>query len=99
MFTKLPPTRLRNALREMFRVLRPGACSCSRFGQLAESPELEGVLRVSRGLPRAVFLRRYLEDDLAAILAELGFFAVTTEPHLVGRLVFARMPERSSPEA
>jgi ubiquinone/menaquinone biosynthesis C-methylase UbiE len=93
MFHELPRNARRNAVREMFRVLRPGGLVVLEdSAQVAESPELEGVLR---GFPKEFhepFYADYLGDDLAGILDEIGFVNVTTEAHLVAKVVVASRP-------
>lgn len=93
MFHELPRNARRNVVREMFRVVRPGGLVVLEdSAQLAESPALEGVLQ---GFPQEFhepFYADYLEDDLAAVLADVGFTQVTTEAHLVAKVVIARRP-------
>jgi ubiquinone/menaquinone biosynthesis C-methylase UbiE len=93
MFHELPRNARRNAVREMFRVLRPGGLLVLEdSAQLVESPELESVLRGFPAEFHEPFYADYLEDDLAAILRETGFAAVATEAHLVAKVVVARRP-------
>ena len=90
MFHELPRNARRNVVREMLRVVRPGGLVVLEdSAQISESPELEGVLR---GFPQEFhepFYADYLEDDLAALLAEVGFRVQATQPHLVAKVVIA----------
>ena len=77
MFHELPRNARRNVVREMFRVVRPGGLVVIEdSAQLAESPELEGVLRDFPAEFHEPFYADYLEDDLAGILRECGFVDV-----------------------
>jgi ubiquinone/menaquinone biosynthesis C-methylase UbiE len=91
MFHELPRNARRNAVREMLRVVRPGGLVVLEdSAQLSESPELAPVLH---GFPQEFhepFYEDYLEDDLGALLAEVGFTVETTEPQLVSKVVIAR---------
>jgi ubiquinone/menaquinone biosynthesis C-methylase UbiE len=93
MFHELPRNARRNVVREMFRVVRPGGLVVLEdSAQLSESPQLAPVLH---DFPREFhepFYEDYLEDDLASVLAEVGFDAISTEPHLVAKVVIARRP-------
>jgi len=93
LFHELPRNARRNVVREMMRVLRPGGLLVIEdAAQLADSSELAEALQ---SFPREFhepFFRDYLEDDLAAILTEVGFPAPTAETHLVARVVSARRP-------
>jgi len=93
MFHELPRNARRNVVREMFRVVRPGGLVVIEdSAQVSESPELASVLR---GFPRDFhepFYEDYLEDDLGALLAQVGFDVQATESHLVAKVVFARRP-------
>ena len=93
MFHELPRNARRNAIREMFRVVRPGGLVVIEdSAQLAESPQLASVLH---GFPREFhepFYEDYLADDLAAVLSEAGLEVAEVEPHLVAKVVVARRP-------
>lgn len=93
MFHELPRNARRNVVREMFRVVRPGGLVVIEdSAQLAESPQLDGVLQ---NFPREFhepFYEDYLEDDLAAILTECGFSVEETQAQLVAKVVFGRKP-------
>jgi len=93
MFHELPRNARRNVVREMLRVVRPGGLVVVEdSAQVSESPELADVLH---GFPREFhepFYADYLEDDLGAMLGEIGFVGVSTEPHLVAKIVRARKP-------
>jgi ubiquinone/menaquinone biosynthesis C-methylase UbiE len=93
MFHELPRNARRNVVREMLRVVRPGGLVVIEdSAQLSESAELESVLR---GFPREFhepFYADYLEDDLGALLEEVGFGQVGTEPHLVAKVVIGTKP-------
>jgi SAM-dependent methyltransferase len=93
MFHELPRNARRNAVREMFRVVKPGGLVVIEdSAQPAESPELEGVLRNFPVEFHEPFYADYLEDDLAGILRECGFVDVRTESHLVAKVVIATRP-------
>jgi len=93
MFHELPRNARRNVVREMLRVVRPGGLVVLEdSAQTSESPELAGVLR---GFPKDFhepFYADYLEDDLGALLDEVGFDIKATEPHLVAKVVLATRP-------
>jgi len=91
LFHELPRNARRNVVREMFRVVRPGGLVVIEdSAQLSDSPTLAGALM---NFPREFhepFYADYLGDDLAAVLAEIGFDVVSSEPHLVAKVVVAR---------
>ncbi len=93
MFHELPRNARRNAVREMLRVLRPGGLVVLEdSAQPSESPELAPVLH---GFPREFhepFYEDYLDDDLGALLREVGFAVDAVEPHLVAKVVVAHRP-------
>lgn len=93
MFHELPRNARRNVVREIARVVRPGGLVVLEdSAQVSESPELADVLR---GFPREFhepFYADYLEDDLGALLREVGLEVMDTEPHLVAKVVIARRP-------
>ena len=80
-------------VRELFRVVRPGGLVVLEdSAQLAESAELEAVLRQFPRDFHEPFYADYLEDDLAAVLAAHGFEVIAIEPHLVAKVVVALRP-------
>jgi ubiquinone/menaquinone biosynthesis C-methylase UbiE len=93
MFHELPRNARRNVVREMLRVVRPGGLVVLEdSAQVSESPELAAVLH---GFPREFhepFYADYLEDDLGALLAEVGFDVRSTEPQLVAKVVVGAKP-------
>ncbi|CAN5641249.1 class I SAM-dependent methyltransferase [soil metagenome] len=93
MFHELPRNARRNVMREMLRVVRPGGLVVLEdSAQVSDSPELADVLRNFPVEFHEPFYADYLEDDLARILAEVGFNEVRTESHLVAKVVAARRP-------
>ncbi|MCA9680257.1 MAG: class I SAM-dependent methyltransferase [Kofleriaceae bacterium] len=93
LFHELPRNARRNVVREMFRVLRPGGLVVVEdSSQHADSPEIAAVLAGFPATYHEPFYREYLEDDLAGLLAEVGFEPVSSEPHLVAKVVVARKP-------
>ena len=93
LFHELPRNARRNVARELMRVVKPGGLVVIEdSAQLAESGELERVLREFPAEFHEPFYRDYLSDDLAALLAEVGFEDVATEAHLVAKVVTARRP-------
>ncbi len=93
MFHELPRNARRNVMREMLRVVRPGGLVVIEdSAQVSESPELADVLRNFPVEFHEPFYADYLEDDLAGILAEVGFTNVRTESHLVAKVVVATRP-------
>ena len=93
MFHELPRNARRNVVREMFRVVRPGGLVVIEdSAQLSESPQLASVLQ---GFPEEFhepFYADYLEDDLGALVEEIGFARSSTRPHLVAKVVVAHRP-------
>jgi ubiquinone/menaquinone biosynthesis C-methylase UbiE len=93
LFHELPRNARRNVARELFRVVRPGGLVVIEdSAQLVESGEIETPLRQFPKDFHEPFYADYLEDDLAALFAEVGFIVDTTEPHLVAKVVTARRP-------
>jgi hypothetical protein len=77
----------------MFRVVRPGGLVVLEdSAQVSESPELESVLRNFPQEFHEPFYADYLEDDLGALLGEIGFDVRATEPVLVAKVVTATRP-------
>ena len=93
MFHELPRNARRNAVAEMFRVVKPGGLVVIEdSAQLSESPQLAPVLH---DFPREFhepFYEDYLGDDLHALLGEAGFETISTQAHLVAKVVIARRP-------
>lgn len=93
LFHELPRNARRNVVREMFRVVSPGGLVVIEdSAQLADSGVIEHALRNFPAEFHEPFYADYLEDDLAQLLAECGFVDVTSESHLVARVVSARRP-------
>lgn len=88
LFHELPRNTRRHVARELLRVLRPGGLLVIEdSAQLADSEEIATALHE---FPRE--FHDYLGDDLAALLAEVGFSVESSETHLVAKVVTARRP-------
>ncbi|MBX3025303.1 class I SAM-dependent methyltransferase [bacterium] len=95
LFHELPSDARRRVAEEMFRVVKPGgAVVVCDSAQLADSREIEPVLRHFPAAYHEPYYKGYLRDDLAALLAEAGFAVESSEPHLVSKVVVARRPRR-----
>ena len=93
LFHELPRNTRRQVAREMFRVVRPGGLLVIEdSAQLSESAEIGNALRAFPGEFHEPFYADYLEDDLAALLAEVGFEVESSEPQFVAKVVIARRP-------
>ncbi len=93
LFHELPRNARRRVVAELFRVLRPGGLLVIEdSAQPGESPELAAVLADFPTEFHEPFYRDYLEDDLAALVAERGFVVDDVEPHLVAKVVTAHKP-------
>ncbi len=93
LFHELPPDARRRVAREVWRVLAPGGrFVVSDSAQLADSPELEEVLRSFPAAYHEPYYKSYLRDDLSALLRESGFEIESAEPHFVSVVVVARKP-------
>lgn len=93
LFHELPRNTRRTVARELFRVVRPGGLLVIEdSAQLVESSEIASALRAFPGEFHEPFYNDYLEDDLAALLAEAGFTVESVEPQLVAKVVVARRP-------
>ena len=93
LFHELPRNARRNVVREMFRVLKPGGLIVLEdSAQLSESAEIASALREFPREFHEPFYADYLEDDLAALLGEVGFLQGTSQAHLVAKVVDTRRP-------
>jgi SAM-dependent methyltransferase len=93
LFHELPRNARRNVVRELFRVVRPGGIVVIEdSAQLVESAEIATALQAFPGEFHEPFFADYLEDDLAGLLAEVGFEIDSSEPHFVAKVVVARRP-------
>jgi ubiquinone/menaquinone biosynthesis C-methylase UbiE len=93
LFHELPRNTRRAVAREMLRVVRPGGLVVIEdSAQLAESAEIASALRAFPAEFHEPFYADYLEDDLAALLREVGFEVESIEPHFVAKVVVARRP-------
>ena len=59
---------------------------------LTESAEIGSALRSFPGEFHEPFYADYLQDDLAALLCEVGFAIESAEPQFVAKVVAARRP-------
>jgi len=92
-FHELPRNARRNVVREMLRVVKPGGLLVIEdSAQLSESGEIGSALRQFPLDFHEPFYADYLEDDLAALVGEIGFESASTETHLVAKVVIARRP-------
>lgn len=93
LFHELPRNARRRVVAEMLRVVKPGGVIVIEdSAQQSDSPELMAVLS---NFPREFhepFYADYLEDDLAALLREVGAVEVSAEPMMVAKVVTARRP-------
>ncbi len=93
LFHELPSNARRNVAREMFRVVRPGGLVVIEdSAQLSDSAEIGTALREFPREFHEPFYEKYLDDDLAAMLREVGFVVESTEAHLVAKVVVAHRP-------
>lgn len=94
MFHELPRPTRRKVARELLRVLRPGGLLVVEdSAQLADSAEIETALHEFPRDFHEPFYEDYLEDDLAAMFAEVGFSVESTDTHLVAKVVIAQKPD------
>ena len=93
MFHEMPINARRNALAEMFRVLKPGGLLVLEdSAQLSDSAHMEGVLRAFPQDFHEPFYNNYLEHCLGDLTRDAGFELESMETHLVSKVVVARKP-------
>ena len=93
LFHELPRRARRNVAREMFRVVRSGGLVVIEdSAQIAESTDIASALRQFPRDFHEPYYAEYLDDDLAALLREVGFTVTASESHLVARVVVAKKP-------
>jgi ubiquinone/menaquinone biosynthesis C-methylase UbiE len=93
LFHELPRNARRNVVREMLRVVKPGGLVVIEdSAQPSESPDLAAVLHGFPAEFHEPFYEDYLEDDLGALLEEIGFVDVATQQALVAKVVVATRP-------
>ncbi len=91
LFHELPRNARRNVARELFRVVRPGGLVVIEdSAQLVESAELAAPLHAFSGEFHEPFYNDYLQDDLAALLGDVGFQVESADPQFVAKVVVAR---------
>ncbi len=90
LFHELPRNARRAVLRELFRVVKPGGLVVIEdSAQLADSAAIATALREFPREFHEPFYADYLEDDLAAVLREVGFAVTSSDAHMVARVVVA----------
>jgi ubiquinone/menaquinone biosynthesis C-methylase UbiE len=93
LFHELPRNTRRAVARELLRVVRPGGLLVIEdSAQLAESAEIASALQAFPEEFHEPFYADYLEDDLAALLRDVGFSIESSEPQFVSKVVIARRP-------
>ena len=90
LFHELPRSARTNVMREMHRVLKPGARAiiCDS-AQRSESEELSYFFDAFPALYHEPYFKSYVGDPLEGTLAELGFRVLSVEPHFLSKVVVA----------
>jgi ubiquinone/menaquinone biosynthesis C-methylase UbiE len=100
LFHELPKHARRNAIAEMYRVLRPGGLLVIEdSAQYAESSEIRFFLERFPEDFHEPFYRHYLEDDLRAPLEAAGFEVRSVAPCFVAKVLVAQKPLASRARA
>jgi ubiquinone/menaquinone biosynthesis C-methylase UbiE len=91
LFHELPSDARRNVAAEAWRVLKPGG----RFvvcdsAQLSDSGHIADVLNAFHRSYHEPYYKGYLRDDLARVLAQVGFEVEESAPWLVSKVVVGR---------
>lgn len=81
MFHEIPPVNLKKALKEVYRVLKPGGIFAGpEFGKGAESPMLEAVQLSHAWNNNETYTASWIEFDMEKAARDAGFSKVSIEP-------------------
>jgi SAM-dependent methyltransferase len=81
MFHEIPPVNLKNALAEVYRVLKPGGVFAGpEFGQGGESPMLEALQMSHAWTNNETYAAAWFNFDMEKAARDVGFRSVTIEP-------------------
>ncbi|HET6613115.1 MAG TPA: class I SAM-dependent methyltransferase [Kofleriaceae bacterium] len=93
LFHELPRAARRRVMAEAYRVLRPGGLIVLEdSGQISDSEDIAFFYHRFHRDFHEPYYKGYLQDDLEAGLAEVGFEVTAVETHLVSKVVIARKP-------
>ena len=81
MFHEIPPQNLKNALEEVYRILKPGGIFAGpEFGQGGDSPMLEAVQMSHAWTNNETYATAWYQFDMEQVARDIGFRKVSIEP-------------------